>query len=379
MQHWYQKTCPLPCEESALKAKQRQNNLTKPVGSLGRLEDIAIAFAGWQRTTTPTLDKIMVRVFAADHGICAQNISAFPQEVTMQMVMNFIQGGAAINVLSEKQDADFAVVNMGLSTPLPPEYTKSPHPLLINTPILDDQGNSTGTKDFSQFDAMSQTQALQALTTGKNIVLSEKDQRPQLFIGGEMGIGNTSSASAIYCALLDLPAQEVCGPGTGVDAKGIRHKSAIIHNALLKHQLIASSFSENTSKNAQLNRNDPSSTFEVLCKVGGFEIAALAGAYIAAAQQQTPSLIDGFISTAAALIAINLNPSCRPWLLFSHQSAEPAHHLALKHVNAEPLLNIGMRLGEGSGAAMCISILKSALELHNNMATFAEAMVSEKN
>ena len=371
MKYWYQTNCPKPCKESALLARDRQNNLTKPIGSLGKLENIAIAFASWQHTPIPSLDKIMIRVFAADHGICAQGVSAFPQEVTMQMVLNFIQGGAAISVLSEQESADFAVVNMGLSTPFPANEKLSDQPKFINKPILTGDGKSIGTQDFSQSPAMNNAQALQALSTGRDIVLSYCEQLPQLFIGGEMGIGNTSSASAIYCALLNISAQEACGPGTGIDAKGVAHKSNIVQKALIEHQLI--------SNKPVINDRDDEVALDVLCKVGGFEIAGLAGAYIAAAQQQIPSLVDGFISTAAALIATHLNPTCRQWLLFSHQSAEPAHNLALQYFNTKPLLNIGMRLGEGSGAAMCIPILKSALNLHKNMSTFAEAAITETN
>lgn len=360
--HWYQKPCLAPCKKSAEQAQERQNTLTKPAGSLGRLEDIAIAFAGWQGTEKPTLENIMVRVFAADHGICAQNISAFPQEVTAQMVINFIHGGAAISVLSEQENADFAVVNMGLLNSLvedqnsffdkKPSNKKTSDKKLINTPI------AAGTKDFSVEPAMSEQQAQQALQTGQDIIHARLEHHPQLFIGGEMGIGNTSSASAIYCALLGISAKQACGPGTGIDAQGVMHKSQIIQTALEKHQL---------------SSND---ALDIMCKVGGFEIAALTGAYIAAAQNKIPSLIDGFISTASALLAVNLSPSCREWLFFSHQSAEPAHKLALQHLNATPLLDIGMRLGEGSGAAVCIALLRSALALHQNMATFSEAAVA---
>ena len=355
MNDWYKNYCPAPCEKSRNAALNRQNQLTKPAGSLGRLEDIAIKFAGWQATEKPQLQASLIRVFAADHGICAQNISAFPQEVTTQMVSNFIHGGAAISVLSKQENADFAVVNMGLANPLPDEQELITNPILINKPI------AAGTKDFSQQAAMQADQVRQALHIGRDIIESQLEKAPQLFIGGEMGIGNTSSASAIYCSILGISPTKAVGPGTGLANQEITRKAQIIETALQKHRI---------------DTKDP---LAVLQTFGGFEIAGLIGAYIAAAQNKIPSLIDGFISTAAALIACQLNPPCRDWFLFSHQSAEPAHVKALEYFQAKPLLDIGMRLGEGSGAAVCLPLLKNALSLHSNMATFAEAAVAGKN
>lgn len=348
MTHWYSQACP-DISTSAQKAAQtRQSNLTKPVGSLGQLETIAEQFAAWQDTSHPKLDNIMIRIFAADHGVCAQNISAFPQEVTAQMVMNFLQGGAAISVLSEAAKADFAVVSMGLVNPLP----------ITTSPKLIKKDVSNGTADFSQTAAMTQKQMQQALTAGQSIIESQLKtiNKTQLFIGGEMGIGNTTSASAIYAALLNITALEASGPGTGIDEAGVQHKANIIQQAIELHQ--------------------PKSAEEALQTLGGFEIAALVGAYISAAQNGIPSLVDGFICTAAALIATHLNPSCRDWLMFAHQSAEPAHILALNTLNAKPLINLGMRLGEGSGSAAALPLLQTALLLHNKMATFEEAAVA---
>ena len=355
MKDWYKKPCPPPCEHSKKAAYARQNQLTKPTGSLGKLEEIAIQFAGWQATEKPQLNTILIRVFAADHGICAQKISAFPQEVTAQMVSNFIHGGAAISVLSEQENADFAVVNMGLAKPLVNEQNLLSDPKFINTPI------AAGTQDFSQQTAMQESQVHQALQNGRNTIESQLQSSPQLFIGGEMGIGNTSSASAIYCVLLGIHPTVAVGPGTGLTTSEIERKAQIIQAALLKHQI------------------DAHNPFAVLQTFGGFEIAGLVGAYITAAQNKIPSVIDGFISTAAALIACQFNPSSRDWFLFSHQSAEPAHAKALDFFQAKPLLDLRMRLGEGSGAAVCLPLLKSALSLHNNMATFAEATVAGRN
>ena len=348
MKPWYSQPCPAISNTAQQAAKTRQANLTKPAGSLGELETIAEQFAAWQDTTHPALDNIMIRVFAGDHGVCAQKVSAFPQEVTMQMVMNFLHGGAAISVLSDAVKADFAVVTMGLTHPLP----------ITTSPQLIQHDIAKGTADFSQTSAMTNQQMQQALLAGKTVVQSQHHaSKPiQLFIGGEMGIGNTTSASAIYAALLNISPIDASGPGTGVDKAGVLHKANIIEQALALHQL--------------------KSTEDALQKLGGFEIAALVGAYISAAQQGIPSLVDGFICTAAALIATQLNPSCRDWFMFAHQSAEPAHALALNALNAKPLLNIGMRLGEGSGSATAIPLLQTALTLHNKMATFEEAAVA---
>jgi len=360
MINWYQNPSPKPCLKSAELATARQTVLTKPQGSLGRLEEIAIKFASWQSKEIPILENIMVRVFASDHGICAQNVSAFPQQVTMQMVLNFLFGGAAVSVLCKNENANFVVINSGLATALPDSNEIKNHPDLVNSPI------ASGTKDFSLGKAMTYEEMQRALALGKQVIDTQIERKPltQLFIGGEMGIGNSSSASAIYCAILGISAETACGPGTGLNAQGITHKASIIKHSLNLHGL-----SNTTSHPDPLN---------ILSCVGGFEIAALVGAYIAASQQKIPSLIDGFISTAAALVAVEINPSCKDWFLYSHQSAEPAHSLALEKLDARPLLNLGMRLGEGSGAALCISLLKSALSLHQHMATFSEAEVAGK-
>ena len=323
-------------------AIQHQCRLTKPPGSLGRLEQLATDFAAWQGCAHPQLAHIDVVVFAGDHGICIHEVSAFPQVVTTQMVANFVAGGAAISVLSTLLKANFNVVNAGVASPLPDCDG------LVNRPI------GQGTADFTERPAMTHQELEAALLLGREQL---EHSHAQLFIGGDMGIGNTTSASALYSALLSLGAEESCGPGTGVDAMGIARKHAVINKALLLHQA---------------SLCDP---FEVLRCLGGYEIAALVGAYIRCAQRGIPILVDGFISTAAALVAEKINPSIRPWLLFAHQSAEPAHRRALDYFKAQPLLNLGMRLGEGSGAAIAVSLIQSALALHNTMATFDQAGV----
>ena len=359
MTHWYYAPCPAPCNQSRQSARERQAQLTKPAGSLGRLEHIALDFAAWQSREKPVLNTVMVRVFAADHGVCAQNISAFPQEVTAQMVINFINGGAAICVLSEVASADFAVVSMGLATPLP----------AIQSGQLQVRDIAAGTADCSQTEAMTEAQMHSAMDIGREVVSAPiaVGECPQLFVGGEMGIGNTTSAAAIYAALLGISAEQACGPGTGLTEEGGSHKADIVAQALALHKL-ADAVADDVSSGAE----------KVLRCVGGFEIAALVGGYIASAQQRVPSLVDGYITTAAALLAVRINPSCRDWLLFAHQSAEPAHHIALESLAAKPLIDLGLRLGEGSGAATAVPLLKSALALHNRMATFEEAAVAAK-
>ncbi len=341
---WIKRSCPTPNQEMRRAATARQGILTKPTGSLGRLEQLAIDFAGWQSKELPRLGRISIQIFAADHGVCAQGISAFPQEVTAQMIDNFLSGGAAISVLAKHMNADFNVINLGTISSI------KDAPRLKNVPI------SCGTEDFTHKPAMNGKQLITALNIGRDSVTDS-----DLFIGGEMGIGNTCSASAIFSALLKLPATETAGPGTGIDANTITHKAHIIDKALTLHQP---------------HLNQPT---DVLERLGGFEIAALTGAYICAAQKQIPIIVDGFICTAAALIATNINPSCQAWMIFAHQSAEPAHKKALDHLNAKPLLNLGLRLGEGSGAALAVPIIEQALLLHSSMATFTHAGVSDRH
>ncbi len=344
MTSWYQTEITPPCEKSRQAARSHQATLTKPPGSLGRLEDIAEQFAAWQGQVKPQLSNIAVRVFAADHGISAQGVSAFPAEVTVQMVQNFLAGGAAISVLANQINADFAVVNMGCFSDI------APAPRLLNVNI------APGTADFSKTAAMTESQMFTCLDAGK----AQADQcEAQLFIGGEMGIANTTSAAAILAALTGLRASEVVGRGTGVSDAGLAHKTRVIEDALTRH-------------GALLNHWQG-----VLQAVGGYEIVALAGAYIRCAQRGMPCLIDGFIATVAALVASKINAGVTPWLLAAHRSAEAGHGKALDALGLQPLLSLHMRLGEGSGAAAAVPIIQSALHLHNTMATFAEAGVAD--
>ncbi len=343
---WYLQSAAQIQQEFTEQATAYQLTLTKPPGALGALEDVAIKLAGLQGVVNPKLDKIYISIFAGDHGIAKQGVSAFPQAVTTEMVKNFATGGAAISVLARRLDAQFEVVNLGTI------FEVQAHPQIVDARI------SEGTQDFSQVSAMNQDQLQQALSQGQLAAQRAYENQSQLFIGGEMGIGNTSSASALASARLSLPAQELVGLGTGISKEQLPLKIKLIDKALKLH-----------SSNSPL---------EQLQNLGGFEIAGLVGAYIRCAQLNIPVLVDGFISSVAALMAVAINESIAPWLLFSHESAEPGHQKVLAALDAKPLLNIGMRLGEGSGAALVVSLLQSAVALHNEMATFAQAGVSEK-
>ncbi len=344
--NWYLQNAAHVQQGIVEQAAAHQLTLTKPPGALGALEDVAIKLAGLQGVVKPELEKIYISIFAGDHGIAKQGVSAFPQAVTTEMVKNFATGGAAISVLARRLQAQFEVVNLGTI------FEVQAHPQIIDARI------SEGTEDFSQTSAMNKEQLQQALLQGQLAAQRASESQCQLFIGGEMGIGNTSSASALAAARLNLPAQELVGLGTGISQEQLPLKIKLIDQALKLHSSMA--------------------PLEQLQNLGGFEIAGLVGAYIRCAQLNVPVLVDGFISSVAALMAVAINESIAPWLLFSHESAEPGHQKVLAALNAQPLLNIGMRLGEGSGAALVVSLLQSAVALHNEMATFAQAGVSEK-
>ncbi len=347
--NWLTQPCAALNESSRDAALARQGQLTKPPGALGQLEAIAVQLAALQAAAQPQVERVHISVFAADHGVAAEGVSAFPQAVTAEMVRNFARGGAAISVMAKQLNATLEVINLGTVSVVEP---------LAN--VRDERINA-GTANFAQGPAMTEAQLAQALQAGRAAVLRAKQNGAHLFIGGEMGIANTTAASAIACALLQTAPALLAGPGTGLDSNGVAHKARVIEQALAKHQL---------------TQSDPLS---VLRHVGGFEIAGLCGAYIAAAQQGLPVLVDGFISTVAALAAVRINPDVRNWLLFGHTSAEPGHQRVLAALDAQPVLQLGMRLGEGSGAAMAVHILQLACALHNGMATFAEAGVSEKD
>lgn len=345
---WYKAPAKLPYADSERAARVRQDSLTKPPGALGELENAVICLAGLQDRARPRIERIHISVFAADHGVVAEGVSAFPQAVTVEMIKNFVQGGAAVSVLARTLGATLEVVNLGTVSDI--EDSAGIRQVRLGP----------GTANFARQAAMSEAQCVAAMNAGRDSVEAARAQGAELFIGGEMGIGNTTAAAALACALLKVEPHHMVGPGTGLDTAGVKHKAQVVAAALALHA-------------ARLN--DPAAA---LCCVGGFEIAALAGAYITCARIGVPALVDGFIATAAALVAERLCPGANKWWLFSHRSGEPGHAHVLEALHAKPLLSLGMRLGEGSGAAMAVPILRLACELHDRMASFSEAGVSEK-
>ncbi len=329
-------------------AREHQLQLTKPPGSLGRLEDIAVRLVGMQGTQAIKLDKIAIVVFAGDHGVAEEGVSAFPQAVTTEMVKNFARGGAAISVMAKQLGAKLEVVDTG--TVIPPPQLNG---------VLDKR-IAAGTANMAKQPAMDETQLAQALQAGRDAVSRGLELGMQLFIGGDMGIANTTAATAIACALLKQSAVNIVGPGTGLDEAGIKHKAAVIESALVLH-----------SQTLQ-------TPIDILRCVGGFEIAALCGAYLTCAQHGVPFMVDGFIASSAALLGVTIQPTVKDWLFMAHRSAEPGHRHMVEAIGVEPLLDLGMRLGEGSGAASAVPLLRMAVATHTQMATFAEAGVSEK-
>ncbi len=345
---WWLNPCQAIDAQAYEQAAARQQQLTKPAGSLGQLESVAVQLAGLQGRVKPSLNQLWIAIFAGDHGVVAEGVSAFPQEVTGQMLHNFVSGGAAISVLARQLGAQLEVVDLGTVTPS------------LNLPGVRHLNIGAGTRNFVNGPAMTQTQGELALEAGRDSVRRAIAAGAELFIGGEMGIGNTTAASAMACALLDCPVAHLAGPGTGLNAAGVSHKAQVIERALALHAV---------------QRGD---ALQTLFNLGGFEIAALVGAYLACAQEGVAVLVDGFICSVAALVAVRLNPDCRDWLLFGHRGAEPGHRHVLEALNAEPLLDLGLRLGEGSGAALAVPLLRLACDLHGQMATFAEAAVADR-
>ncbi|KEA65124.1 Nicotinate-nucleotide--dimethylbenzimidazole phosphoribosyltransferase [Marinobacterium lacunae] len=329
-------------------AQARQMQLTKPQGALGDLERLAVRLAGMQGRACPGADRVSIAVFAADHGVAAEGVSAYPQAVTGQMIVNFSRGGAAISVAAKALDAHLRVYNLGTVTALEPLAG------------VEDQVIAPQTGNLAREAAMTQAQLVQAMNVGRLAVEQAQAREAviDIFIGGEMGIGNTTPATALAAALMGLPVTDLVGPGTGIDGAGIARKVAVIERALALH------------------KPQPVDPLEMLRCLGGFEIAALCGAYLQCAQQGVPVLVDGFICTVAALLGCRLQPQLGDWLLFSHCSAEPGYARLLDHLPSFPLLDLGMRLGEGSGAAVAIPLLRMACTLHAQMSTFEEAAVS---
>jgi nicotinate-nucleotide--dimethylbenzimidazole phosphoribosyltransferase len=328
-------------------ARARQDTLTKPAGSLGRLEDLSIQLAGIQGKARPRIENKAMITMAGDHGVVDEKVGNWPREVTAQMVVNFLRGGAGINVLARQVGARIIFVDMGVASDL------KPNPKLIFRKI------DYGTKNMCRGSAMIAAQAVKAIETGIEIVSAEAEKGLDIVGTGDMGIGNTTASSAIFAALSGKKVEEVTGRGTGLSDEQLAHKIEVIKRALA------------------VNRPDPSQPLDVLAKVGGFEIGGLAGVMLGAASQHIPVVIDGFISGAAALIATALAPQLKDYIIAAHCSAEAGHAAMLKYMGLKPLMNLDMRLGEGTGAALGIFIAEAAARTLNEMATFAEAGVSE--
>lgn len=344
---WWLDACKVPNADVKKQAQERQLQLTKPTGSLSVLENVAVQLAALQNNPQPNVNSPWITIFAGDHGVMQENISAYPQAVTRQMLQNFATGGACISVIAKEYAATLQVIDCG-SVGDTYEYAGVERYCIAQ-----------GTANFVKQAAMTEEQCMQAMNLGCESVEKAIAHGASIYIAGEMGIGNTCSASALSCLLLAESAERLTGIGTGINALQLQHKKDVINQAIQLHQHAVGT--------------DP---FKILCAVGGLEIAAMTGAYIRCAQLGLAVVIDGFISTVSALIAVRLNPEVRQWILFGHQSAEYGHRRLLDELDADPLLKLNLRLGEGSGAGAALGIIKLACSLHNHMATFAEAAVT---
>ncbi len=337
---------PHPNEAAMTAARARQDTLTKPPGSLGRLEALSIQLAGIYGTPRPTIEHKVIITMAGDHGVVAEGVSAFPQEITAQMVSNFLNGGAAINVLAKHVGARVVIVDMGVAADLAP------------SPGLVDKKVAPGTQNLAQGPAMTRKQALQALKAGAEVVEAELERGLDILAVGEMGIGNTTPSTAIAAAFTGRPPDEIAGRGTGVDDEGLARKIDAVERGLV------------------VNQPNPDDAIDVLAKVGGFEIGGMAGAILAAAAHGRPVMVDGFIATAGAMVSAGLAPTIQPYLIAGHLSNERGHRAMLNWLGLDPLLDLDMRLGEGTGAALGFSLAEAACKVLSEMATFAEAGLS---
>jgi len=339
-----------PLDERAMaEARMRQDNLTKPQGSMGQLEFLSIQVAGIKGDARPRIIHKVIFTLTGDHGVTRKGVSAYPSEVTPQMVYNFLRGGAAINVLARQVGARVIVADLGVVS------------VLERHSQLKDKKVALGTHNIAEGPAMSREEAIRSIEAGMELVEEELTKGMDILGTGDMGIGNTTPSSAITAVLTGVDVAAVTGKGTGLDEEGWKRKVKVIKKALA------------------LNQPNPKDAIDVLSKVGGFEIGGIVGLILAGARYRIPVVIDGFISGAAALIATSLSPQVKPYLIASHQSAEPGHKRILEHLGLTPLLNLNMRLGEGTGAALGIFLVEASLKILDEMATFAEAGVSEKN
>lgn len=338
-----------PDRQLGANAQARLDRLTKPVGSLGRLEELAAQYVMITGNLAPTVPRAVVFTFAADHGVALEGVSAYPREVTPQMVLNFLRGGAGVNVLARHAGVDVRVVDIGV------DYEFGDRPGLLDRKVM------KGTRNLAIEPAMTRDQTEQAVMVGIKLATEAVREGFGLIGTGEMGIGNTTPSSAITAVMTGRPATETTGCGTGIDESGRLHKAAVIQQAL------------------DLHRPNQSDALDVLMKVGGLEIAGLAGLVLGTAAARAPVVLDGFIAGAAALIAVGLQPLCREYLIASHCSVERGHRIVLDHLRLKPLLDLDLRLGEGTGACLGMDLVCSAIKIYTEMATFDEAGVSERN
>jgi nicotinate-nucleotide--dimethylbenzimidazole phosphoribosyltransferase len=339
-----------PIKESYLAlAQARLDRLTKPLGSLGQLEEIAKRYVAIVENLSPKAEKKIIYTFAGDHGVVAEGVSAYPKEVTPQMVYNFLRRGAGINVLARHAGAQVVVVDIGV------DHEFQPAEGLIIRKV------ARGTGNMARGPAMSREQALQAVFVGLEMADHAREQKADLVGTGDMGIGNTTPSSAILAALTGLPVSQVTHRGTGIDDATLGQKIQTIEKAIAR------------------NNPDPKDPLDVLAKVGGFEIAGIAGLIIGCASHRIPVVVDGFISTAGAMIAVSLNPEIKGYLFAAHQSVEVGHRFMWEYIGQEPILNLSLRLGEGTGAALAMFIIEAAVKVLTEMATFTEAGVAQAN
>jgi len=344
-----------PLDDKAMQlARARQDTLTKPQGSLGRLEELSIQLAGITGNPIPSIKDKVIITMAGDHGVVAEGVSAYPQEVTPQMVLNFLNDGAAINVLARHIGARVVIVDMGVASDIPTGRSRLERDILVSRKI------ACGTANISKGPAMTREQAMESILSGVEVVEAEIIRGVDIVGTGDMGIGNTTPSAAIACALMNQHPKGIAGRGTGVDDEGLKRKIDAIERAL------------------NVNQPNANDGLDVLAKVGGFEIGGLTGVMLGAAAHHKPIMVDGFISTAAAMIAVTIAPACRDYLIAAHRSKEHGHGLMLDWLGLNPLLDFDLRLGEGTGAALGISMAEAACKILAEMATFGEAGVSEK-
>lgn len=344
---WYDNPVFIINQTAQAQAQAHQNNLTKPTGSLGQMEQIVISLAGMQGVVYPSISRPYVAIFAGDHGVMAEQISAYPQAVTKQMLANFATGGACVNVMARHVGASIDVVNCGV--------VNAGQMMGVRHEMIAD-----GTHNFITQPAMSMDECLRALQIGRTSVERAVSDGADIYVAGEMGIGNTCSASALACLLLGQSAKSMTGRGTGVNDETLSKKTAVVEKAVALYGHLTK-------------------PLEQLASVGGFEMAAMVGAYIRAGQLGLPVVVDGFISTVSALVAIRINAGVADWLIFGHRSQEQAHGAVLSALQAKPILDLGLRLGEGSGALASLTLIKLACDVHANMATFDSAGVANKS